>query len=490
MASSGTKRSRERELLDLPGSFPERYKAPKRQLNSWSVQPKSEDGIISYILSPFRLAANWLTRTKNLSSTPGSAQKTQASARRQRTKERVRQANGSYEHHLHQRRQRQHGKRKPLIGSHNQGLRKSRNMTLVRDYTTPSCLSADGSRRGSLSTISLAASSSYYTLTPSPATWSKAGMMATVDDTQSVLSIDSSVNYRATPPTLFAQPSERPVPAPTTDQWFAQLRQKIEATLSVSLPTARISTPAYDRLVGQGASFDARIAKARQEREFTLPADAPAVLKKALAPEFTAELNNVPVTAHDISTLGDGQWLNDEVINFYMQLIIDRSQKTPVLPRVHAFNTFFYSTLSEKGYARVRRWTRRIKLFENDLVVIPVHLGVHWCCAIIDFRSKHIAYYDALLGDNSKCLQLLMDYLKEESRDKCNQEFDDSGWTMTCDKQIPRQRNGYDCGVFAVMFAEYAARDAPFRFSQDHCVLFRRKITYEIATKTLISGIS
>ncbi|KAJ1738249.1 SUMO1 sentrin specific peptidase 1 [Coemansia sp. RSA 989] len=315
-------------------------------------------------------------------------------------------------------------------------------------------------------------------------------MMATVDDTQSVLSIDSSVNYRATPPTLFAQPSERSVPAPTTDQWFAQLRQKIEATLSVSLPTARISTPAYDRLVGQGASFDARIAKARQEREFTLPADAPAVLKKALAPEFTAELNNVPVTAHDISTLGDGQWLNDEVINFYMQLIIDRSQKTPVLPRVHAFNTFFYSTLSEKGYARVRRWTRRIKLFENDLVVIPVHLGVHWCCAIIDFRSKHIAYYDALLGDNSKCLQLLMDYLKEESRDKCNQEFDDSGWTMTCDKQIPRQRNGYDCGVFAVMFAEYAARDAPFRFSQDHCVLFRRKITYEIATKTLISGIS
>ncbi|KAJ2455571.1 hypothetical protein EV183_000048 [Coemansia sp. RSA 2336] len=489
MAVSGTKRSREHELLDLPGSFPDRYKTPKRRLNSWSVQPKSEggnEGIISYILSPFRLAATWLTGTKAPSSSLRSAEQTQA--RRQRTKERVRQANGSYEHHLHQRRQRQHGRRKPLIGGHSHGSRKSRNMNLVREYTTPSGLSAGASRRGSQ--MSLAAGSSYYTPTPSPAAWSKAEMMATVDDAQSILSVDSSVYYRATPPALFSQPSERSVPALASDQWFARLRQKIEATLSVSLPTAMISTPAYDRLVSQDASFDARIAKARQEREFTLPADAPAVLKKALAPGFTAELNNVPVTAHDISTLGDGQWLNDEVINFYMQLIIDRSQKTPVLPKVHAFNTFFYSTLSEKGYARVRRWTRRIKLFENDLVVVPVHLGVHWCCAIIDFRSKRITYYDALLGDNSKCLRLLMDYLKEESRDKCNQEFDDSGWTMACDKQIPRQRNGYDCGVFAVVFAEYAARDAPFRFSQEHCMLFRRKITYEIATKTLISGIS
>ncbi|PIA17144.1 cysteine proteinase [Coemansia reversa NRRL 1564] len=220
---------------------------------------------------------------------------------------------------------------------------------------------------------------------------------------------------------------------------------------------------------------------------FTLPTDASVVIKRATASGFSTELNNVPVTARDMATLGAGKWLNDEVINFYMQLIITRSEKTPTLPRVHAFNTFFYSTLCDKGYARVRRWTRRIKLFDQDLLIVPVHLGVHWCCAVVDFRCKSIVYYDALLGDNPKCLRLLMNYLHEESKDKQGNDFNEDGWSMKCEKEIPRQHNGYDCGVFAIMFAEYLSRDAPLSFSQDNLPFLRRKATYEIATGSLVS---
>ncbi|KAJ1880809.1 SUMO1 sentrin specific peptidase 1 [Coemansia sp. S17] len=170
-----------------------------------------------------------------------------------------------------------------------------------------------------------------------------------------------------------------------------------------------------------------------------------------------------------------------------MQLIMTRSEQNPGLPRVHAFNTFFYSTLRDQGYARVKRWTRRTKLFEKDLVIVPVHLGVHWCCAVVDFRAKTIVYYDALLGDNHECLRLLMAYLSEESEDKLGKAFDQEGWTMRCDKQIPQQLNGYDCGVFAITFAEYLSRDAPFSFSQANCPSLRRRVTYEIATGSLIS---
>ncbi|KAJ2342155.1 hypothetical protein GGF43_005999, partial [Coemansia sp. RSA 2618] len=427
MAVSGTKRVRTGEPFEIPGSFPRHKKAAKRRQGSWTVQSKpagSSEGLVSFILSPIRLAANWLIGTKAPASTPTPAprgtDRPQVSARRQRTKDRVRQANGTYEQQLHRRQQqrrKQGARRKSLIGGHGHSARMSRNISLVRDYTTPGAWSAGGgARRDSLGTVSVATSSAFYETTPTRS------YAATDDrgDTLSILSIDSSLNYRESSAALSSRletPTKTGVATTKSDMWFARLRKKIEETLSVSSPAARISTPAYDRLVHEQEGFDARIAKAREDMAFTLPKDAQSVIKQASLPGFTVELNNVPVTARDILTLGDGKWLNDEVINFYMQLIIDRSHRTPALPKIHAFNTFFFSTLSDSGYARVRRWTRRVKLFEKDVIIVPVHLGVHWCCAIVDFRHKTIVYYDALLGDNQNCLRLLLSYLHEESKD-------------------------------------------------------------------------
>ncbi|KAJ2897200.1 SUMO1 sentrin specific peptidase 1 [Coemansia aciculifera] len=349
------------------------------------------------------------------------------------------------------------------------------------------------------------------------------------EDLQSVLSIDSTVPDHSEYDYLFGKPSdagnrrftfESSVASPSrlspfsvqtppvavgsrvgwlasstagvkkapADLWVNQLRRKIQETLSAPSPASKIATPAYDRVCREQSEFEVRLEKAKQQAAFALPPNAMSVIAKAKAHGFTAEINNVPVTARDVDTLGDGRWLNDEVINFYMQLIMSRSEKTPGLPRVHAFNTFFYSTLRDQGYVRVKRWTRRIKLFEMDLVIVPVHLGVHWCCAVVDFRAKTVFYYDALLGDNHECLRLLMEYLREESKDKLGVAFDDCGWTTRCDKRIPQQMNGYDCGVFAITFAEYASRDAPFSFSQANCPLLRRRVTYEIATGSLLSG--
>ena len=49
----------------------------------------------------------------------------------------------------------------------------------------------------------------------------------------------------------------------------------------------------------------------------------------------------------------------------------------------------------------------QIDLFSYDLVLLPVHLGMHWCLAVIDFTRKQIAYYDSLRGRNTKCLTVL-----------------------------------------------------------------------------------
>ena len=59
-------------------------------------------------------------------------------------------------------------------------------------------------------------------------------------------------------------------------------------------------------------------------------------------------------------------WLNDEVMNFYYGLIAGRAKANPDLPSVHHFSTFFYQTLSSSGYARVKRWTRKINIFDFE----------------------------------------------------------------------------------------------------------------------------
>lgn len=71
-------------------------------------------------------------------------------------------------------------------------------------------------------------------------------------------------------------------------------------------------------------------------------------------------------------------------------------------------------------------------------------------------------------------------YMDEESQDKLGQPFDFTDWTDVTSNDCPKQRNGYDCGMFALKFADYRTRDKKFTFTQDHLQYFRQRGTWEI----------
>eukprot|EP00116_Pleurobrachia_bachei_P002546 sb/3462808/ len=156
---------------------------------------------------------------------------------------------------------------------------------------------------------------------------------------------------------------------------------------------------------------------------------------------------NIGITRKDVQTLKDLTWLNDEVINFYFNLLMDRSKK--VAPSIHIFNTFFYPRLLKVGHQGLARWTRKVDLFAKDLIMIPIHLGMHWCLAVIDNRTSTITYYDSLLGDNHQCTTALRDYMVAEHMSKKKQPMDPASWKLVIEKDLPEQMNGCDCGVFA-----------------------------------------
>lgn len=222
----------------------------------------------------------------------------------------------------------------------------------------------------------------------------------------------------------------------------------------------------------------------------TLTQEQEAAVTKALrAPygQLIVSKFSLNIISEDIRTLGGLTWLNDNVINFYMNMIIERG-KDKNFPTAYAFNTFFYAKLIKDGYSSLRRWTRRVDLFSHDIIAVPIHLQMHWCMAIIDFRDKSIRYYDSMGGSNRKCLEALYNYLRSEHMDKKGSDYDMSGWQLECvsGDDIPQQMNGSDCGVFSCTFAEFLTRDAKLTFGQEDMPYLRRKMVYEIMSGKLM----
>lgn len=185
--------------------------------------------------------------------------------------------------------------------------------------------------------------------------------------------------------------------------------------------------------------------------------------------------------AGEIAALYGDKWLNDNIINYYLQMIRQRSREkrasnTPGYLKVEIVNTFWYPKLATDGFSSVSRWTRNANIFDQDIVLVPVHLGNHWCLAVIDVRKKRVNYYDSLHAKNEYCLHLLRQFLIEESMDKKGQKLDISKWQFKCVEDSPLQRNGHDCGVFLCITAEYLSRNAQLTFTQADISYFRRRM--------------
>ncbi|CAG07397.1 unnamed protein product, partial [Tetraodon nigroviridis] len=210
-------------------------------------------------------------------------------------------------------------------------------------------------------------------------------------------------------------------------------------------------------------------------------------LKGGNCHEVLSEGFGLSLTRKDLQTLSNLNWLNDEVINFYMNLLMERSQK-PNFPSVNAFNTFFYPKLRKSGYCAVRRWTKKTDIFSKDILLVPIHLGVHWCLSVVDFRKRSIMYYDSMGGKNDEACRVLLEYLKEESKDKKGKEMDTTGWILHSKErhEIPQQMNGSDCGMFTCKYAEYITKEKPIKFTQRHMPYFRRRMVWELVNRKLL----
>ncbi|KAF0887821.1 hypothetical protein E2562_004042 [Oryza meyeriana var. granulata] len=187
------------------------------------------------------------------------------------------------------------------------------------------------------------------------------------------------------------------------------------------------------------------------------------------------EPSNIEVSREKFWCLRPTAWLNDEVINLYLELLKEREIREPErFLKCHFFNTFFYKKLAcgKNGYdyKSVKRWTTRrrlgYELIECDKIFVPVHKDVHWCLAIINMKERTFQYLDSLGGVDHQVSRVLARYIAEEVKDKSNEEIDISSWEEDLADYIPLQQNGWDCGMFMLKYIDFHSRGLSLSFSQ------------------------
>ncbi|XP_023150646.2 sentrin-specific protease 5-like [Amphiprion ocellaris] len=198
-----------------------------------------------------------------------------------------------------------------------------------------------------------------------------------------------------------------------------------------------------------------------------------AIVQKS-APSFQVVYKKHTLTLDDLLTLADQNWLNDQVMNMYGELIMESSHH-----KVHFLNSFFHRQLMTKGYDGVKRWTKQVDLFSKSLLLVPVHLEVHWCLVTADIVKKKICLYDSQGNALQKVARNILKYLMTEAKEKQQTAFE-NGWVVSFDEKIPQQTNENDCGVFVLEYSRCLALTRPLQFSQNDIPKIRKRIYKEL----------
>ncbi|KAK7264645.1 hypothetical protein RJT34_32254 [Clitoria ternatea] len=73
-----------------------------------------------------------------------------------------------------------------------------------------------------------------------------------------------------------------------------------------------------------------------------------------------------------------------------------------------------------------------------------------------------------------------VDRVTDVVKDKTGKDLDVSSWEREFVEDLPKQQNGYDCGVFMIKYADFHSRNLRLCFNQEHMPYFRLRTAKEI----------
>lgn len=105
--------------------------------------------------------------------------------------------------------------------------------------------------------------------------------------------------------------------------------------------------------------------------------------------------------------------------------------------------------------------------------------NVHWTLAALCYKEKLLKFYDSLGGEGGDFLNVILQYFALLT----NTGF--SEWTIEVMRNIPRQDNSYDCGVFVCQYSLCLSKGVPLNFHQRNMGKIREIMIEELTTMKL-----
>ena len=168
-----------------------------------------------------------------------------------------------------------------------------------------------------------------------------------------------------------------------------------------------------------------------------------------------------------IESLSDQTWVNDQVINFMFQSLPLSSPNEHIL----VLDSLLFKLLSElNDPSDLVEKVLTAKLKRKDIsnissldILIPINKdGHHWSVIYINTFQMHISYYDSIRGlclddEEQEQVRVILRVLHkkfQESKNKNWKNDNEKKCVFETKTNIPEQKNGYDCGLYACMFGK------------------------------------
>ena len=191
--------------------------------------------------------------------------------------------------------------------------------------------------------------------------------------------------------------------------------------------------------------------------------------KHLSALEMRKRALNISFTNKDLKTLDFGNWLNDSIINSYINLMrpeIDQS-------RFGITNSFFFTKLQRDGCEEASNWEgiKGRQLNDFELFLIPICAESHWFLFVLDFNQSTLHVLDSLGIMHLREARIVNSFLGFQGIDELQIER----------YEVPKQLNGYDCGAFLLQNIRCVFfGDGSFEYSQSDIAYIRQRIKNEL----------
>ncbi|KAI7744490.1 hypothetical protein M8C21_010394 [Ambrosia artemisiifolia] len=204
----------------------------------------------------------------------------------------------------------------------------------------------------------------------------------------------------------------------------------------------------------------------------------------------------VSISKRDFDLLQPDTFVNDTIIDFYIKYLKNKIEPDE-RRKLHFFNSFFFRKLADPdkdpidasrggvAYQRVKKWTRKVNLFEKDYVFIPVNYNYHWSVIVMchlgevatyededvseSMKVPCVLHMDSLRGSHTGLQGFVQSYLKEEwkarqpvASEDIASRFDNLRFISL---ELPQQQNMFDCGLFLLHYVELFLEQAPLHFN-------------------------